>query len=181
MTTPNGLNPETASRGLELRLDTLIAALQSTTIATLPIQGKAVAVADLVTQGQGYVKPWKDSRAARQSMHAAVQSKDPEAAREFLADVKGALVATVGRNSQALATFGFKPHRPNTALSSGDAVLRAARVQQTRARNHTMGSQQKAALRVSSGSAVIVESDGTLTAPPASPSVAPAKPNGTSQ
>ncbi|HZV02445.1 MAG TPA: hypothetical protein VFF73_37410 [Planctomycetota bacterium] len=180
MSTPDGMSPESASHGLELRLDTLIAALQTTTIATLPVKGQPVKVADLLTRGQGLVKPWKDSRAARLSLSAAVRSKDPEAVREFLADMKDALVATLGRENEGLATFGFKPRRQAAALSSGQKVLRAVRVQETRARNHTMGSQQKAALRVT-GSAVMVNPDGTLTAPPASSPVVPAKPNVSTQ
>ncbi|HZV00272.1 MAG TPA: hypothetical protein VFF73_26375 [Planctomycetota bacterium] len=177
MSNLNGMSPETVPHGLELKLDTLIAGLQSATFTTLPIRGKAVAVADLLNQSQGLVKPWKDCRTAKQSLHAAVRTKDPEAVREFLADMKTALVATLGRDNEGLATFGFKASRPQPKLTSGDLVLRTAKARQTRALNHTMGSQQKAALRVS-GSAVIVNPDGTLTAPPAS-SGGQTKPNAT--
>jgi hypothetical protein len=172
MTSPTP-NPKAVSHGVELQLDTVIAGLQSKVpagVTSLPVRNTQVSISDCLAKAQALVKPWKDVRAARATIRGVMTNRpaDTTAARGFLTDMKTALAAVLGVDSQELVDFGFHPKKPRRALTSGQQVVSTAKAAQTRAQRHTMGSKQKASLRTTGNSAVMVGPDGTLIAPPAS-------------
>ncbi|HZU95334.1 MAG TPA: hypothetical protein VFF73_01400 [Planctomycetota bacterium] len=182
MTTPSGMGPEQVVKGIELRLDTLIAGLQAASakgFTSLTVLGNPTPITGLLSSAQAAVKPWKDCRAARAVIHAAVQSRpqDVQAARQLLNNVKAALVNLYGDTSQELTTFGYKPKTTPAKLTSAQKVTANAKRELTREARHVMGSRQKASIQVTGTPVVTIGPDGTLIAPPASTPVAN-KPNG---
>src|SRR5262245_40840020 len=131
MSTPSGINDDSVLRGIELRLavakDGLPGAIPAG-VTTIKVGKLTYAVADLVKKIGEVEKPWKDARAAQAVIRAVMQNrpKDLAAAIEFLADLKAALVALLGRESQDLAKVGFKPQTRRRPLTTDEKVLRAA-------------------------------------------------------
>ncbi len=183
MSTPTGMGPEQVVKGIELRLDTLITGLQAAAakgITQLNVMGTPRPIADLLSSAQAAVKPWKDNRAARSVIHANVQNRasDTQVAKSLLDGVKAALVNMYGATSQELTTYGYKPKKARTKLTSSENVTAAAKRTLTRQERSTMGSRQKAGIQSTGTPVVTIGPDGTLIAPPASVAPAPAKPNG---
>ncbi|MEZ0228094.1 MAG: hypothetical protein ACAI25_05670 [Planctomycetota bacterium] len=134
MFTPTGMDDEGVVRGIELRLDMAVAGLKSSIpqgVTNLILDGVSYPVADLVKHADEVVKPWKKVREARMVIREATQGRedDRERALKFLADLKAALVPHVGRESQELLKFGFKPQKK---LSQEKKAVRAAKARETR-------------------------------------------------
>jgi len=74
---------------------------------------KPYAVADAIKVVQGAVQPYKDSREAHAVLRQRSQSrpKDKRTGLELLSDLKAGLVVVLGRESEELTRFGFKPTR----------------------------------------------------------------------
>lgn len=133
MSLNNSNNDETVVKGIELRADTLIHGLQTALpagVTQLIVGGVSYPVADLVKLAQELVKPWKDVRAA----HVAVRKfgQDRPAAEQkltaFLADAKIAVMGLLGRENQALTSFGIKPQK-RVCNDAGNARTRTVRIE----------------------------------------------------
>jgi hypothetical protein len=172
---------QAVAHGTELRLDTAINGLAFAIPAgttSLLMGGTPTPVTDVLAKAQDLVKSWKELRDAHAVIRAFTQNRAAEnaAARNFLADLRAALVTVLGRDNQDLTKFGFKPQTPRAPLTTEQKLLRAAKAKLTREARHTMGKRQKASIRATETPVVQVGPDGVLIAPPA----APAKPsNGT--
>jgi len=116
MSTNSGMDNKAVIRGVELRLDTLVAGL-TTSLPTgtkeLKVGDVTYKVADLIVKANELNQPNKAKRAARAIIRQAGLTKttDRKAQIGFLADAKVALVALLGRTNAALADFGFTPQK----------------------------------------------------------------------
>jgi hypothetical protein len=160
--------PKAVRHGLELRLDAAVSGLKNAPkgLTKLTVGGVVYTVADLLKNAEEIEKSWKDARAARALLAAITQNrpKVSEAAREFLADLKAALVAALGRESQELTNFGFQPQQRRAPLTTEQSVLRAAKAKMSPEKRHTMGSRQKESLRETGTPSVTVDSNGSRVA-----------------
>ena len=121
----SGMDDDAVIRGVELRLETLIAGIESalpTSVTEVKIGTVTFTIPALVAKVQELVRPYKAKRAAHGVLRQARlnRERDREAALEFLADAKAAFVALLGRRNQELVEFGFKPEerrrgRPRSA------------------------------------------------------------------
>jgi hypothetical protein len=169
------MSGQAVAHGTELRLDTAIGGLAFAIPAgttSLLMGGTPTPVTDVLAKAQDLVKPWKELRAAHAVIRAHMQNRaaSNDAARAFLADLKAALVAVLGRGSQELTKFGFTPQTPRAPLTTEQKLLQAAKAKLTREKRHTMGRRQKASIRATDTPVVQVGPDGVLIAPPAAPS-----------
>ncbi|HZU99958.1 MAG TPA: hypothetical protein VFF73_24805 [Planctomycetota bacterium] len=175
MNTSSGTNDNTiVSHGTERKLDLAVQGLQTAIpagVTALSVGTVTYQIADLLTKAQGILKPWKDARAAHALLRAVSQSRaqDTTVARAFLADLKAALVVLLGRESQDLTKFGFKPQKTRRPLTSAEKVQRAAKANQTRQKRNTMGSRQKANLRSTGTPYVSIDPTGKIEATPTPP------------
>ncbi len=136
MFTPSGMDDDGVIRGIELRLDTAIAGLTTAIpagITQLMVGGVSYSVADLLKLAHEVVKPWKQSREAHAVIRTVSQNREDniERAVTFLADLKASIVPIVGRESQELMKFGFKPQKRAPKLSLEKKTLRAAKAKAT--------------------------------------------------
>ncbi len=139
MSANSGMDKDAVVRGVELRLDTLISGLESVLpmgVTELRVGNVTYKIPDLIKAAQELDQPYKAKRAAHSVLRQARLNKerDREAALEFLADAKAALVALHGRKSAELIDYGFKPQqtprkrakpegeKPNTNKDSGRTV-----------------------------------------------------------
>lgn len=171
MSAPSGMNENSMIRGVELRLDALILGLNSSvpaSVTSLVVGGVTMPIAEVLKKAHEAEKPWKDARAAHATIRAVAQSrpKDEEVAVGFLNDVKVGLVAALGRESQKLTDFGFKPQKRREALTSEEKILRAAKAKLTREKRHTMGSRQKAEIKATETPTIRIGPDGVKIDPP---------------
>ena len=175
MNTSSGTNDNTiVSHGIEQKLDLAVQGLQTAIpagVTQLSVGQVTYQVADLLAKAQELNKPFKDSRAARAIIRAGSQNrvKDETAAKSFLADLKATLVVLLGRESQDLTKFGFKPQKKSQPLTSAQKVVRAAKAKLTRQKRGTMGSRQKANLRQTETPSVTITPSGEVVATPALP------------
>lgn len=189
MSAPDGMNEKSVVWGTELRLDSLIAGLTKSMPASIPtllVAGVTMPIADVATKAREVEKPWKDSRSAQATIRAVMQSRprDEELALAFLNDVKVALAAALGRESEKLTDFGFRPQKRRPQMTAEQKILRAAKAKMTRALRHTMGARQKAELKATETPTVHIGPNGVEVEKPsekAAPApIAPATPGGTS-
>jgi hypothetical protein len=116
MATPSGMDDKSVVKGLELRLDTLVNGLQNSMPAgvnSLPVNGNMTAITDLVQQGQDRSKPFKSRRSAHAVLRqlGLTKKSDREAALNFIADLKPAIMSVIGCTSVDLTKFGFTPQK----------------------------------------------------------------------
>ncbi|HZV01292.1 MAG TPA: hypothetical protein VFF73_31560 [Planctomycetota bacterium] len=169
------------SHGMERKLDLAMQGLQTAIpagVTQLSVGQVTYQIADLLTKAKEVRQPWKDARAAHATLRSVTQSRpqDTTTARNFLADLKVALVGLFGRESQDLTTFGFKPQKTRTPLTSAQKVQRAAKAKATRQKRGTMGSRQKANIRATETPSVTIDPNGTVVATPAEAPAPPASP-----
>ncbi len=115
--------------------------------ATWTVDGNPIAKADLSKKVYDYWQTFKAPRDQEQAFHTSTRVRDaaePEV-KSFLADMLVTLQSQVGRTSEALANFGFRPRKVPTPLTTEQQSERVAKARVTRQKNHTMGSQQKKA------------------------------------
>jgi hypothetical protein len=164
MTAPFGMDENAVIRGTELRLDKLVDGLQKApaTLTQITVNGVNMTVADVLKKVLEVEKPWKDARAAHAVLRALSLSReqDEEKALALLNDVKAGLVASLGRQNQALTDYGFRPQRRRTKLTLAEKTARSAKAKLTRELRHTMGPKEKAAIKAT----------GAPVVPPAQPS-----------
>jgi hypothetical protein len=166
MTTPSGFNDHAAVRGVELRLDTARAGLIGLPAGTVVTVGRVnYAASDLVKLLDSIDAPFKKKRELRAGLRALSQTgkQDAAQAKEFLADLKTGLKTLLGRKSEELSSFGFKPDgTPRTAPTVEQKVLRAAKRKMTREMRGTLGPRQKESLKATQAPQVIVDPDGSM-------------------
>jgi hypothetical protein len=117
MSATSGMDNGAVIRGVELRLDTLIAGIESglpAHVTELKVGNVTYKISDLIAKAQELNRSNKAKRAAHSVLRQArlTNKRDHEASLEFLADAKAALVALLGRKSAELVDFGFKPEEP---------------------------------------------------------------------
>jgi hypothetical protein len=145
-TNPSGNSPG----GLQLKIQSALVGVQQVlpTGTSLQISGQAVTQAQLVTQLSGYlpvVAAVADAKAAyAQTVQARVAAE--KNIREFLAQLRAALVAFYGRNSPALGKFGMSAKTP-AAQTSQTALIASAKRTLTRQKRGTLGKKQKASIK----------------------------------
>jgi hypothetical protein len=61
------------------------------------------------------------------------------------------LQTQVGRESEALSSFGFRPRKEPTPLTTEQQAAKVAKARQTRQKNGTLGARQKKALDAGNG------------------------------
>jgi len=157
----------TPPKGNELILTTALTAVPANIPAksTVVIGGASLTQAQIVTQVTTLLAPFQAARAAKLAFTAAVLARkqnDP-AVQTFVAEFKAAIISLFGRSSPILAQFGFTPHKARSPTSGGKNVVRAAKVQATRAKLGTKGPQQKAQLLAQQPPAFTVSSTGEVT------------------
>ncbi len=114
MSTKSGMDDNAVIRGLELRLDTFIAGLETALpagVTQIKVGRVTFSISDLIAKAKELNQPYKSKRAARSVLRQAALTAedDREAALDFLADAKAALVALLGRKTAELVDFGFTP------------------------------------------------------------------------
>lgn len=129
-------------KGVELRLDTLIAGLTSHLppgTTTIVVNGVARPVADIIKSAQEANRPYKEKRAARAILRQWGLSKerDRHTALDLLADLKPALATLLGRENVELTHFGFSPQKPAAKLTAEEELERQAKAKATREKHHS--------------------------------------------
>lgn len=114
MSATSGMDNNAVIRGLELRLDTLISGLLSALpagVTQLKVGDVMYQIPDLIKKAQEFNQPNKSKRAAHSVIRQAklTEKRDREVSLDFLADMKAALVAELGRENATLTSFGFTP------------------------------------------------------------------------
>jgi hypothetical protein len=136
-------------RGNELILDTFYSALQSVpATAQFAADGTIYTQPQLLSKVDSMRTPYKTVRTgvtALSSARADLTAQKP-AIKSFVKALQTAITGYLGEGSPGLVTFGFKPNKVRTPLTSEQKVLKAEKLRATRALNHTMGKKQKAAL-----------------------------------
>src|ERR1700722_10237394 len=145
-TNPSGNSPV----GLKLKIQSALIGVQQVlpTGSSLLINAQPVTQAQLVTQLSGYlpvVSAVADAKAAFAQAVKARVAAEPNI-REFLAQLRAALVAFYGRNNPDLAKFGMSAKTP-TGQTSQTAILAAAKRTLTRQKRGTLGKKQKAGIK----------------------------------
>ena len=143
----------------------------------LMINKQSVTQAQLVTQLSGYLPNLKavaDAKAAY-AQTVITRRADEQVVREFLAQLRLALVAYLGVGSPDLAKFGMsaKKRAPQDGQTS---VLAAAKRTLTRQKRGTLGKTEKASIKAIGTPQVSLGASGVQIAPAAvdQPAVAPA-------
>ncbi|MEZ0227822.1 MAG: hypothetical protein ACAI25_04300 [Planctomycetota bacterium] len=125
-------------RGIELVADTAINGLKfhvPAGVTSIVVGGVSYQIADLVKLAETLIKPWKDVRAARAVIRQAMDDRPEELAqlKTFLADLNYSVATIVGRDSEELRQFGFRPKRRRKDLSAEEKAEAAAKAKLTRA------------------------------------------------
>ena len=130
----------------------------------------------LIAQFQGFVTAAEDTKASNQAWRADVQAELAQElkVRPLRADVKGILVARLGRSSTQLLGYGFNPAKP-IVVSPAARAAGVAKAKATRAARGTKGSVQKQDVTGNVTGVVITPViAGPSTPQPAAPSPSPA-------
>lgn len=137
--------------GLELKLEDALEGVQQELPAksSLQINNAAMTQAQMVTQLTGYLTTVQAVGAAKATYAAAVVARTAmqPAAREFLVQLRAALLALYGRGSPQLAKFGMTANKPSKP-SPTTSVLAAAARQLTRAQRGTISKKQRQSITV---------------------------------
>jgi hypothetical protein len=162
-----GINEKSVPRGLELRADTALAGLQTSlpaSVTSLVVGGVTYTVPGYIAFLQSTEKPWKDSREAQSVIRQVSQTRpqDAQKLRGALADLKVTLQNILGRESEELTKFGFKPAKRAKTLTSEEKALKAAKAKLTRVKRGTLGKKQKAAIRQVETPTVTITPDGKV-------------------
>jgi hypothetical protein len=165
------MNQKSVVKGVELRADTAIQGLQTALpsgVTQLLVGSVTYQVPDLLKYAQSLVQPWVDVRDAHATIRQAMLTRpaDEKVLVGFLADLRVALQALLGRDSETLTKFGFTPQKPRKPLTPEQKTLRAAKAKLTRKKRGTLGTKQKASLGPTPTPSVAIASDGQVTISP---------------
>ncbi len=144
--------------------------------STETVGGLVYSQPQLLAKVEGFIKSFTDLLDLRAQyatqFHKALAVRVQAAAdgREFLKDLRAALIARLGRGAPELAQFGFAPEKPRTPLTSAQKVQKLAKAKATRDRLGTKGKRQRAeALKALNEPRLSVGSDGTISIVPELP------------
>lgn len=181
MTTPNGLNPKSVTYGTELRLDSVADGLKTSVPAghtTFLVGGTAYTLAELEKRLEEITKPWKTVRAAQAVIREAMATRadDERVALSFLKDLRMTFSTILGKQSEGLTKFGFKPEKARRALTPEELLVRAEKVRRTRELRGTKGRRQKEAIKAEGTAPIVIAPTGSVS--PATPTVPTSNPSG---
>ena len=146
-TNQNGSSPGRLLQKVQSALDGVQQVLPAGT--ALMINKQSVTQAQLVTQLSGYLpnlKAVSDAKAAY-AQTVITRKADEQVVREFLAQLRLALVAYLGVGSPDLAKFGMSAKK-RTPQNGQKSVLAAAKRSLTRQKRGTLGKTEKASIKV---------------------------------
>ena len=126
----------------------LTTALPTGTVS-LKVGAQTFTIPDLGAKIASYQAFFDAVTSAHVSYSTSVDAKDaavPEI-RQFLTDLKDALVHLLGGKSPELTQFGVTPRKTPTKLTAEERSLANARARNTRDERGTLGSRQKAAVQ----------------------------------
>jgi hypothetical protein len=115
--------------------------------SVLQLGGQSVKVSDLLTSLDGALATFPAADAARAALKQSQSDRTQKvaAAQALVGQLKAYLIATWGKGSPQLASFGFTP-KARTSLTSEQKALKAAKAKLTRTARGTKGSKQKLAV-----------------------------------
>ena len=135
---------------LELKIQTALNGVQQVlpTGSSLSFDGAPLTQAQIAQRLQGFQPSFQKVKRTKADHIAALveRSVDEAAARDFLVQLRGVLVAFFGVGSPLLAQFGM-PAKKKTARTAQQKVLSAAKAKLTRKKRGTLGSKQKLAVK----------------------------------
>jgi hypothetical protein len=156
--------------GLQSKIQNALTGVQQSLPAgtSLQINGQAVTQAQLVTQLTGFLSTLSTVTDAKAAYATAVQSRvaAAENIREYLVQLRGALVAFYGRNPAALGKYGMSAKKP-APQTAQTALLAAAKRTLTRQKRGTLGKKQKASIKAVGTPQVSVSESGVQITPAA--------------
>jgi hypothetical protein len=118
---------------------------------------------------QTYRSDWTVAEDSGAKHHADVQRRNEKepAARDFVTELKPAIIAAVGSKNPDLAKFGLKPRQPRKKLTGEEQVAANAAKLSTRKARNTMGPRQKAKIHGVTPAASGAAQPGQASPPPA--------------
>ncbi len=175
---------ENSPGGLMQKIQTALAGVQQALPdgSSLTMNGQVVTKAQLVAQLSGLLPPLTAVTDARSAHAKAIQAREAAEpnAREFLAQLRAALVSFYGRGSTSLLDFGMSAKKP-AVPTSRTAILAAAKRTLTRQKRGTLGSKQKASIKAIGTPQVSISESGVQITPAAGdqPAVTPVETSST--
>ena len=163
-TNQNGSSPGRLLQKVQSALDGAQQVLPAGT--ALMINKQSVTQAQLVTQLSGYLpnlKAVSDAKAAY-AQTVITRKADEQVVREFLAQLRLALVAYLGVGSPDLAKFGMSAKK-RTPQNGQKSVLAAAKRSLTRQKRGTLGKTEKASIKAIGTPEVSLGASGVQIAP----------------
>ena len=117
-------------------------------ITTILIGGTPQAVTDIVTTLQARINTANAVLTSRATWQNAVVTDRAERVKTkaYVSGLKQALLVAFSGQVDVLADFGLTPRKPRVVTPEGKVVA-AAKAKATRAARHTMGKNQKAAIK----------------------------------
>lgn len=163
----NQVNDDAKSFGAELRLDQAEKGVTVSLPAGVPhvtVRGVVCSQDDVLETIRGFNAPWKEAREA----HAVLRRFTAQKARltkevaSYLGDLCASFAAVLGRESEELANYGFRPLKRRRAATVEEKVLRTAKARLTREKRGTLGKQQRRAIQADTPDRVVIEPDGSM-------------------
>jgi hypothetical protein len=165
--------------GLQLKIQSALTGVQQVlpSGSSIMIGGETATQAQLVTKLTGFLSQLSAVTDAKAAYTTVVQSRTAAETtmREYLAQLRGALVAFYGRNSPALGKFGMSAKTP-APQTTQTKIVAAAKRTLTRLKRGTLGTKQKASIKAVGTPQISIGESGVQIAPAAvaQPAAAPA-------
>lgn len=140
-----------AVKGLELQVDMMIQGIAALVPArsTVLIDGTSMTQPELLRAAQALQTSFKERRDLRSAFtqkQIEIDETTTPSAKKMVAACKIMAATLLGASNPSLATFGFKPKRKPTPLTSEQKSQKAKRSRATREARHTLGPRQKLAI-----------------------------------
>jgi hypothetical protein len=149
------------------------------TITSVVIAGASVTTKDIIGTLQARIATAKAAQSTRATWLAAVQADrdDHDKTKTFVSGLKQALLVAFAGQIDTLADFGLTGRKPRV-LTPEEKVAVAAKAKATREARHTMGKNQKAAIKgtVAPTAPAAPTVPAPVVTPPAAPAPVPAAP-----
>ena len=117
-------------------------------LTSLMVGNEELSIPDLIKVVKQFDDLWRTPEELGAAFHAAVETREFKVptVRDFMTDVKYAIVAALGSKNPDLLKFGIEPKKARRKLTSEESAAAAAKARATRKERHTMGPRQKEAL-----------------------------------
>ncbi len=151
------------------------------TITSMVIAGASMTTKDIVGSLQSRIDTAKAAQSTRATWLAAVQADrdDRDKTKTFVSGLKQALLVAFAGQIDTLADFGLTGRKPRVATPE-EKLAAAAKAKATREARHTMGKNQKAAIKGTVTPTAPAPAAPTvptpIVTPPAAPAPVPASP-----